>query len=87
MLGEKVLALQKEFTPLEQAYKAIKIVKPVNEAIQKGCVDLKAVLESSEFAAVDEEIKTALTSVYRILETASEGLNDASIAPLFSSGE
>lgn len=87
MLEDKMKALHTDFTPLEQAHKAIRIAKPVKEAIQKGCVDLKAALESSEFAAVDAEIKAALTSVYRIFETASNGLNDASVAPLFGSGE
>ena len=87
MLEDKMKDLHKDFAPLEQAHKAINIAKPVKEAIEKGCVGLKATLESSEFAVVDEEIKAALTSVYRIFETASNGLNDASVAPLFSSGE
>lgn len=82
MLDEKMKMLS-DLRPLELAKEAIGIAKPIKGAIEEGCEKLKKILESSEFSAVDGEIKTALTSVYHILETAGNGLSDTSVVALF----
>ncbi len=83
MLKEKVEVLHRDFRPLRYAFKAIEAAKPVKEDIEKVCVELRAIIEGGELAAVDQEIRTAITSVYNIFESASKGLKAESVVALF----
>ena len=83
MLSEKVTSLHTNFASMKQALAGITIITPVGKAIEKACMELKALLESPESASMDAEIKTALVSVYGILERADNGLKDESVKALF----
>ena len=71
--------------PLKRAYEAIELVIPLKGMIEGTCHKLKCIIDSEDFSAVDGEIKTAIESVYRILETAGNGLGDVSVSALFNS--
>ena len=83
MLKEKVAALHQSFMPLRQAYLAIELATPVKRNIEEVCRELKSIIDSGELNTVDEEIKTAITSVYTIFESASKGLQHEAVAALF----
>lgn len=84
MLHEKVKKLRKDYVLLRLVYKAMAAAKPAEEAIEIACASIKAILDGGELVSIDEEVKTAIVSVYNILETANKGLKTESVAALLS---
>lgn len=82
MLKEKVDALRKNFLPMKETYEAIMCIGPTKESMDQTCEKLRTFLERAKQITVDEEIKTGVESVYRILEVAIKGLEDPNVSAL-----
>ena len=83
MLSEKMVTFHKDFDALAYVYEVIKIAKPLKCEIEDACEKLKTIIDGGMLVSVDEEIRTAILSVYKILRTASSGLSDESVSALF----
>ncbi len=82
MLKEKVDTLRKDYLPMKETYEAIQCIGPTKEVMDKTCEKLRGFLERAKQLAVDEEIRTGIESVYRILEVAIKGLEDPNVSAL-----
>lgn len=87
MLSEKIEKFHKDFDALAYVYEVIKITKPLKSEIEKACEKLKTIIDGGTLVSVDEEIKVAILSVYKILRTASSGLSDESVSALFDAAK
>jgi len=84
MLAEKMKDFHDSYELIKLIHLLLEATYPAKDAIVAACKRLKVIIDSDEFAAVDEEVRTAFTSVYNILETALSGLNDESVSSLFN---
>ena len=82
-LSEQMAAYHTGFDALKQIHYALEAAMPAKCAIEEACKRLKSIIDEGKLVAVNEEIKTAILSVYNILETADNGLKDESVAALF----
>lgn len=87
MLSEKMEALHKVHRPMHQVYMAIEAMEPVKRDVKEACEKLKAILDAGELVTIDDEIRLAVTTAYKVLEAANNGLNDPVVAGLFNPGK